>query len=76
MYPNIARSRRPLMLVLRVAFKTVAIGVSGGISALARAGDASLEFVGNLISAFHDISLDRLDPTYPRCFWLSIPEVL
>lgn len=68
MYPNIARSRRPLMLVLPVVLKTFAIGVSGGISALARAGEVPLEFVGNLISGFHNLSLDRLDPTYNRCF--------
>jgi hypothetical protein len=76
MHPNLARPRRSLMLALPVVLAVAAIGFSGGILALARAGDASLEFVGNLISAFHDISLDRLDPTYPRCFWLSIPEVL
>ncbi len=68
MHPNIVRSRRPLMLVLPVVLKTFAIGISGGISALARAGDASLEFVGNLFSTVHDISLDRVDPTYNRCF--------
>jgi hypothetical protein len=76
MHPSIVHPRRSLMLALPVVLVIVAIGLSGGILALARAGDASLEFVGNLISAFHDISLDRLDPMYPRCFWLSIPEVL
>lgn len=41
----------------------------GGATSLARAGEASLEFVGNLIESVHDIPLsERLDPTYPRCF--------
>ncbi len=40
----------------------------GGFPLLVRAGESSLEFVGNLISNVHYISLDRLDPTYPRCF--------
>jgi hypothetical protein len=76
MHPNFVRPSRSLMLALPVVLAVAAIEVSGGLSALARAGDVSLEFVGNLISAFHDISLDRLDPMCPRCFWLSIPEVL
>jgi hypothetical protein len=40
----------------------------GGFPLLARAGESSLEFVGNLISNVHHISLDRLDPTCPQCF--------
>ena len=46
---------------------TLFVGL-GGIPLLARASESSLEFVGNLISGVHNISLDRLDPTYPRCF--------
>jgi hypothetical protein len=65
---NIVRPHRPLMLSLPVMLASVAIGFSGGLSALVRAGDASLEFVGNLISTAHDIFPDRLDPTYPHCF--------
>jgi hypothetical protein len=68
MHPNIVRPHHSLMLVLPVVLASVAIGLSGGIPAFVRAADASLEFVGNLISTAHDISLDRLDPTYPRCF--------
>ena len=40
----------------------------GGFPLLERAGESSLEFVGNLISDVHHISLDRLDPTCPQCF--------
>lgn len=68
MHPNIVRPHRSLMLTLPVVLVFVAIGLSEGIPALVRAGDVSLEFVGNLISTAHDISLDRLDPTYPHCF--------
>lgn len=68
MRPNIVRPHRSLMLSLPVVLAVVAIGFSGGIPALVRAADASLEFVGNLISTAHDISLDGLDPTYPQLF--------
>ena len=68
MYPSVSRSRRPLMLALPIVLVIVAIGFSRGFSALARAGDASLEFVGHLFTGIHDFSLDRFDPTYPRCF--------
>ena len=46
---------------------TLFVGL-GGFPLLERAGESSLEFVGHLISNVHHISLDRLDPTYPRCF--------
>ena len=46
---------------------TLFVGL-GGLPVLARASESSLDFVGNLISGVQHISLDRLDPTYPRCF--------
>ena len=68
MHPSVSRPRSPLILVLPHALAIVAIGLSGGFSALARAADASLEFVGNCTTGIHDFSLDRLDPTCPRIF--------
>jgi len=68
MNPSIVHPRRSWKFILPIVLAVFAIGLSGGFSALARAGGASLEFVGNLIQSVHDISLDRLDPTYPRCF--------
>jgi len=68
MHPSVSRPRRPLILVLPLALAVVAIGFSGGFSALARAGDASLEFVGNLMSVPWEFSLDPLDPTFPHNF--------
>jgi hypothetical protein len=68
MHPSIARSYRPLILILPIVLIIGAVGLSGYISALARAGDASLEFVGHLIGGFHNFTLDRLAPTYPHCF--------
>ena len=58
---------------LLTAVATVCLGGAlfvglGGLPLLMRAGESSLEFVGNLISNVHYISLDRLEPTYPRCF--------
>ena len=65
----IVRSRRTRAFILPIVLVILAVGFSGGFSALARAGDASLAFVGHLISGLHDgFSLDRLDPTFPRCF--------
>jgi hypothetical protein len=52
---TIARTRQPLT-------------AQTPLCTLTRAGEFSLEFVGTLISNVHNISLDRLDPTYPRCF--------
>jgi hypothetical protein len=40
----------------------------GGMSTVAHAGESSFEFVGNLINNVHNISLDRFDPTCPKCF--------
>jgi hypothetical protein len=40
----------------------------GVLPMLAQAGESAIEFVGNLISNVHHISLDRLDPTCPQCF--------
>ena len=61
---------RPLL----AAGTTVCLGGAlftgmGGVQGIARAGgEASLEFVGDLIGNVRDIRLDRLDPTYPHCF--------
>ncbi|MDE1162400.1 MAG: hypothetical protein PW792_10720 [Acidobacteriaceae bacterium] len=68
MNPCIVRSRRPWNVILPIVLAVAAIGVSGGFSAIARAGGASLEFVGNLIQSVQHISLDPLDPTYPHRF--------
>ena len=64
----IARPRRFLILVLPIVLAVAAIGFSGGVSGPVQAGDASFEFVGNLISTFHDQPWIWLDPTYPHCF--------
>jgi hypothetical protein len=57
-----------LLLTALLVLALSVFGMSGGFSLLVRGGDAVLEFVGHLISGFHHFSLDRLDPTYPRCF--------
>ena len=59
---------RPLLTVAAVCIGGTLFAGLGGFPLLQRAGESSLEFVGNLISNVHHISLDRLDPTYPRCF--------
>ena len=64
----IARPRRFLIFVLRIALAVAAIGFSGGVSRPVQAGDASLEFVGNLISTPHGSLWSWLDPTYSHCF--------
>lgn len=63
----LTRTRQLLTAVAVCMGGTLFVGL-GGFSLLARAGESSLEFVGNLISNVHHISLDRLDPTYSRCF--------
>lgn len=64
---RIARSLTQVLLSLAVALP-LGMGLVWGRSGLARAGDASLDFVGHLISDFQDRSLNSLVPTYPRCF--------
>ena len=46
---------------------TLFVGL-GGFPLLARASESSLEFVGTLIGNVHHISMDKLYPTYTRCF--------
>ena len=64
---RIARSRSQFLVSLAIAVP-LSTGLVWGRSGLARAGDASLDFVGHLVSEFHDRSLNPLIPTYPRCF--------
>ena len=68
MHPGISHARRSWILV-SVAIVVVTItSVSGGFSAIACAGDASLNFVGHLISKVNPLPLNWLDPTCPQCF--------
>jgi hypothetical protein len=67
-HPSIVSPRQQLLLTALLILALSIFGMSGGFSLLVRGGDAVLEFVGHLISGFHHFSLDRLDPTYPRCF--------
>jgi hypothetical protein len=64
---TLARTR-PLLTAAAVCIGGTLFAGLGGFPWLARAGESSLEFVGNLINNVHHISLDRLDPTCPRCF--------
>ena len=64
----LARSRLLLAVGVAVCLGGLLFSV-GSVPAIARAGEASLEFVGNLINSVHSTSLyERFDPTYPRCF--------
>ena len=64
---TLTRTRHLLTAVAVCLGGTLFVGL-GGFPLLERAGESSLEFVGHLISNVHNTSLDRLDPTYPRCF--------
>lgn len=64
---RIARSLTHVLISLAFALP-LSTGLVWGRSGLARAGDASLDFVGHLISDLQDRSLNPLIPTYPRCF--------
>jgi hypothetical protein len=65
---TLARSRQLLIAGTAVCLGGTLFFGFGGVSALARAGESSLEFVESLINNVHDISLDRFDPTCPSCF--------
>ncbi len=68
MYPSIAHTRSPWIVTALITGSLTVADLSGGCSTLTRAGGASLEFVGHLISGLHDLSVERLDPMYPHCF--------
>ena len=65
---TIARPRQLLAVGTAVCLGGALFAGMGSVQRIAQGGEASLEFVGNLISSVRDIRLDRLDPTYPRCF--------
>lgn len=65
---NVARHLHSLPIVATVCLGGALFVGMGGSFAIMRAGESSLEFVGNLIRNVHNISLDRLDPTCPQCF--------
>ena len=67
MYPSIAHPGRYWIVAALLTISYVVAGLSGGCFTLTQGG-VSLEFVGHLISRFHDPSLERLVPTYPYCF--------
>lgn len=64
----IARPCRFLIFALPIVLAVAAIEFSGGVPESVRAGDASPEFVGNLIGTFHSSLWSWLDPTYSHCF--------
>lgn len=61
---RIARSLTQVLISLAIAIP-LSTGLVWGRSGLARAGDASLDFVGHLISGLQDFTLNPLDPAYP-----------
>ncbi len=65
---SIAHPRSQRMLASLGAAVLLGVGLMYGPCNLAWACDASLDFVGHLISGLYDISLNRLDPTCPQCF--------
>jgi hypothetical protein len=65
---TVTRLRQSLNVVATVCLGGALFVGMGGTCPMVRAGEASLEFVGNLINGVHNISLDRLDPTCPQCF--------
>jgi hypothetical protein len=61
------RTRQRISVGTALCFGVLFVGL-GVLPMLAQAGESAIEFVGNLISNVHHISLDRLDPTCPQCF--------
>ena len=46
----------------------LACGLQYGSAVLRWASGAPLDFVGHLINGLRDVTLNPLDPAYPRCF--------
>lgn len=64
---RIARTLTQVLISLAIAVP-LSTSLVWGRSGLARAGNASLDFVAHLISEFQERSLSPLIPTYPQCF--------
>ena len=64
---RVARSQNLMLISLLVAVP-LGMALVWSRSGFMRASDASLNFVGHLISEFQDRSLSPLMPTYPLYF--------
>ena len=65
---SIVRPHSRLVLAALAATTLFGVGLHHWPSALSWAGDVSLDAVGHLTSRLHEFDLDRLVPTYTRCF--------
>ncbi len=64
----VARYRRYVVVSTVVASSLALLGASGGFRLLVRVGDAALKSYNEVVSNWAHNTLDRLNPTYPRCF--------
>ena len=61
--PNTRRALASLVLTA-----VLACGLQYGSAVLRWASGDPLDFVGHLINGLRDVTLNPLDPAYPRCF--------
>jgi hypothetical protein len=69
---TIARHGRSVALVAVIASSLTLLGAIGAFGTLARFGDAAMESYDRFISDWARDNVERLNPTYPRCF-LNFP---
>ena len=65
---TIARHGRSVAIFAVIASSLALLGATGGFRVLVQLGDAALESCDRAISDWAQNTLERLNPTYPRCF--------
>jgi predicted DNA-binding transcriptional regulator AlpA len=68
MQVRIARYGRHIMFSAVIVSTLGLVITTGGFPTVVRLGDAALEFYSRAISDWGQHLMEKLDPTYPRCF--------
>jgi hypothetical protein len=65
---TIAKYRRHITLAAKIVSSLALLGATGGLRVLARLGDVAIESYDRTVSDWARNTLERLNPTFPRCF--------
>lgn len=65
---TIARHGRHIALFTVIASPLALLGATGGLRVLVQLGDAAIESYDRAASDWAKKHLERLNPTFPRCF--------
>lgn len=68
MQSTIARHGRYVVVSAVITSSLALLGTTGGFRVLVQLGDAAIESYDRAISDWARNTLERLNPTFPRCF--------